>query len=42
MTTNPPQQKILKRILNTEDENKISMKEWELLNLKRGQVIGLA
>jgi hypothetical protein len=29
MTTKPPLQKILKRVLHTEDENNIDMKGWD-------------
>jgi hypothetical protein len=35
MTTKPPLQKILKGILYSKDENKQTMKGWELLNLRR-------
>jgi hypothetical protein len=35
MTTKPPLQKILKGTVQTEDKNKMTMKEWEVLNLMR-------
>jgi hypothetical protein len=35
MTTKPPLQKILQGILHTEDENKQTMKEQEILNHKK-------
>jgi hypothetical protein len=35
MTTKTPLQKILKGILHTEDKTNITMKCWEILNLKR-------
>jgi hypothetical protein len=35
MTTKPPLQKILKRILQQKMKTNIGLKGWELLNLKR-------